>query len=110
MNDDKVYGVDIIKELDLEALPEEQKNEIVAAMSQALQTRITSRIMEVLSEAEKNELEALVAAGDEQKTGEYIAAKVPGLDAIGYDELQKLRLELKSANEDILAAVQSLKK
>jgi hypothetical protein len=110
MKEEKVYGVDIIKELELDKLPEEQKEEIIAALSQALQTRITNRIMQILTATEKNTLEELVAAGDEQKTGEFITSHVPGLDAIGYDELQKLRLEMKSMNEDIMAAIGNLKK
>jgi hypothetical protein len=110
MTEDKVYGVDIIKEMELDKLPDEQKEEIIAALSQALQTRITNRIMQILTDAEKNELEVLVTAGDEQKTGEFITSHVPGLDAIGYDELQKLRLEVKSMNEDVMAAIEGLKK
>lgn len=98
-------NIDIIKELGLEGLPEEEKDNLVSGLSQALQTRLSLRVMELLSESEKAEMEQLVAAGDDQKVGQYVAAKIPGLDSIMRQELTKLKEELVAGNEMIKEAM-----
>lgn len=98
-------NIDIIKELQLEGLPEEEKDNLVAGLSQALQTRVSLRVMGMLSDLEKKEVEALAEQGDDQRVGMYINSKVPGIDLIMKQELLKLRDELVSGNEMIKDAI-----
>lgn len=98
-------SIDIIKELQLEGLPEEEKDNLVAGLSQALQARVSLRVMDMLSDLEKKEMEVLVEQGDDQRVGMYINSKVPGIDSIMKQELLKLREELLSGNEMIKEAL-----
>lgn len=101
--------IDIIKDLDLENLPEEEKNSLLNSITSSLQTRISLRVIGMLSESEKNEMEALVEQGDDQKVEAYINSKVPGISSIAKEELMKLREELLSGNQ-IMQDVLSKKK
>jgi hypothetical protein len=98
-------NIDIIKELGLENLPEEEKDSLVSGLSQALQTRLSMRIMELLSKTEKTQMEELVATGDDHKVGEFVNSKVPGIDSIMRQELMKLKEELVANNELIKDAM-----
>lgn len=95
----KQRTIDIIKELGLDGLPEEEKDNLISSMAEALQMKITNRVMEVLMPEERKEMDKLVAAGDEQKVEAYVVAKVPGLDSIAREEAIKFRDELLSSNE-----------
>lgn len=105
-----VNNEDLIKELGLDTLPEEKKEQVIAALSQSLQNRITVRVLDTMSDVEKKEAEKLIKAGDDNKVGEYIASKVPGLESIAKDELEKMRTEMLSANEGIKEAIAKAKK
>lgn len=95
----------LIKDLGLNDLPEKDRNEMVANLAEALQNRITTRVMDTLSDEEKKELDKIVEAGDDKKVGEYLKDRIPGLSFIEQDEYERFRAEVLNKNEDIKTAV-----
>ncbi|PIZ00409.1 hypothetical protein COY62_02725 [bacterium (Candidatus Howlettbacteria) CG_4_10_14_0_8_um_filter_40_9] len=95
----------LIKDLGLDSLPEDKKNNLIVTMAQALQNRITVRVLDVLSEGEKKEMDTLIAGGDDSKVEEFMATRVPGIDSIIKDEYETFRTEMVQQNEALKNAI-----
>jgi hypothetical protein len=103
--EDKQENKTLIDELGLSHLSEEQKNQMNDELAEILQNRVITRVLEVMTEDEKKELDRLVTAGDDTKTDEFLSATVPGLELIVDEEFESLKREMIKRNEDLKDAL-----
>jgi succinate dehydrogenase flavin-adding protein (antitoxin of CptAB toxin-antitoxin module) len=93
--DKKFLEANIIEVLGLESLPDEQKIKMVQQMTDLAQKRIMLRIMEHLSEKEKDEFEKILGGPDvDLAAAEFIQNKVPNFDEMIKEEIVKVKQEL----------------
>lgn len=103
------YSAVLFKELGLEGISDEQKAELVEQMATIVQNRVALRIVDVLGEAELNELNKLITTADDEAIGQYLDANVPDYQAIVAEEVRRLKVELHEDVAEINQALKSLK-
>ncbi len=74
--------IDLLEEFDLKDLPEETQTQIIQSMTESLLKRITLRILEELSEEERDEFEKVRESNDADKTEEFLREKISNYDEI----------------------------
>ena len=85
----------IIEALGLEPLPDEQKIKMVEMMSTVVQKRLMLRIMEQLSETDKDEFEKILGGEDaDLAAAEFIKNRVPNFDEMIQEEIIKIKQEM----------------
>lgn len=96
MNNNTILEQNIIAELGLESLPEEQKISLLENMATLVQKRVMLRIMEILSEAEKDQFEKFLEekGEDAPEIAEFLREKIPNLDEVVKEEIIKLKKEV----------------
>lgn len=99
----------LVTELGLDNLPEDKKNDLLVSMTDALQTRISSRVMIMLTEKQKNELEEIMKTGSEQKANDYLVQNIPNFADIIADEYEIFRKESLELNEETKKILQDKK-
>ncbi len=93
--DKKLLEANIIEALGLESLPDEQKIKMVEMMSTVVQKRLMLRIMDQLSETDKNEFEKILGGKDaDLAAAEFIKNKVPNFDEMVQEEIIKIKQEM----------------
>ena len=86
----------LIKDLGLEKLPEEEKEEVIKRVSAIAQHRILQTILLSAKEEHLEELEKEVTdASDPAEVYQALAGKIEGLDSKIQDTLSELYLNLK---------------
>ncbi len=91
----------LIEELGLENLPEKEKNDLIVSLADALQSRITERALNFLTEEDKKELEKLVDQKNEDETDKFLAEKIPNIDEIMYDEFLMFKEETLETQKEV---------
>jgi hypothetical protein len=94
---------DIIKELGIDQLPPEKQEEILTAMTEVILKRITLRVLENFSEAQKDEFDKICAAGDQEKVSQYLAANVVDYENIIKNEISQFKNEMHETVNTLLA-------
>lgn len=89
----------LLSQLGLSSLSEEEKKDILSKLAEALQNRITLKIMDSLSDEQRVEMNKVIAQGDDNKVNEYIKSSVPHLDSLVRDEYEKFKSELLAENQ-----------
>lgn len=82
----------IITLLGIESLPEERKAVILEMMSDLIQRRVMLRVMDVLSDEDKDKMSEIEADAD--RAAAFIAEKVPNLEEIVKEEVLKSKQDL----------------
>lgn len=100
----------LISDLGLDNLPEDEKNDMIVKLAEALQNRLTVRLMASLSEDEKKEFDEVVAKRDDAAVSKYLSEKVPNIDFIAKDEFETFREELLAENAEIKRMVDAAQK
>lgn len=85
--------MNIIEELGLGALPEDEKDKMLRAMSETLGQRITLRAIEALSEADAQALTDLIDK-DPDSAGQFLVERVPNFAEIVQDEVAEFKREM----------------
>ncbi|MAG44707.1 hypothetical protein CL633_02355 [bacterium] len=101
MSDD-ILKQNIIKELGLEKLPDERKIALLDKMSELIQKRLILRVLEILQEDDKKELEKIMeqkSAPD--KVGQFLQKKVPNFEEVIKEEIIKFKQEAKNRVEEL---------
>ena len=91
----------LIEELGLENLPEKEKNDLIVSLADALQSRITERALNFLTEEDKKELEKVVDQQNEDETDKFLAEKIPNIDEIMYDEFLMFKEETLETQKEV---------
>lgn len=84
----------IIKSLGLTNLPEERKILLLQKMTEVVEQRLTSRLMEAMDEEHQNTF-AKIASQAPEKVEEFILTVFPNFLEIAQEEIDKLKQELK---------------
>jgi|GEM_PF-718073 len=100
----------LISELGLDNLPEDEKNDMIVKLAEALQNRLTVRLLASLSEDEKQEFDDIAGKGDDEAIGKYLSEKVPNVDFIAKEEFELFREELLAENAEIKKMVDDAQK
>lgn len=96
----------LFSELGLANLPNEKKEELMTQMIDTVLNRIFSRVLPSLSKEDTQALEDMGLREDgDSAIGSYLVSKVPNLDAIAQEEVEKFRTELKTSASTIQAAL-----
>lgn len=96
----------LFSELGLANLPDEKKEELMTQMIDTVLNRIFQRVLPSLSKEDTQALEDMGLREDgDSAIGSYLVSKVPNLDAIAQEEVEKFRTELKTSVSTIQAAL-----
>jgi pilus assembly protein FimV len=78
----KAAQIDLIKDLGIEQLDQEQKEEILTQIGEILQQRIVLRIVEELPEEKQDEFQAVLekAQDDPDQLDKYLEENIPGVE------------------------------
>lgn len=87
--------MDLNKELGLENFTEEEKNEVLAQLTDSLLKRLMARVYGNLSAEDQKAFEKLADSKDQFAIEKFLSEKVPNLDQIRNDELKGLIEEMK---------------
>ncbi len=92
----KLVVQDLITELGLNDLPEPMKIDLVMKWGGLVQKDIIMRVLRELPESGKEELDRLLARkGDDfEAVYAFLETKLPNLDEIAREEIDKFRLEM----------------
>jgi len=93
----------IFQELGIDQLPPERQEEILTAMTEVLLKRLTLRVLEKLTEAQRQEFEALCAEKNEEKIMKFFSDNVPGYEQLIQDEITAFKKDIKETTDALLA-------
>jgi hypothetical protein len=96
---------DLMRELGLENVDEQKKNEIIDKMSTIILDRMSVRMADVLTKEELDEFDNISASSDQQKALAYLAEKFPNYDMMVMEEVEKLKAELSQQTAEIMDLV-----
>lgn len=96
LSDQEVLELNIISALELQALPEEQKVQLLNNMATLIQKRSMVAMLELLSEDDKKALEELIAAEGEEsaKIADFLRTHIDDIEGIFRRELVALKREV----------------
>lgn len=97
----------LLKELGLGALPADEKNKMLGHIYETLEMRVGMKLAEQMSNEQLNEFEAFIDSNDEAGALKWLETNFPDYKQVVAAELENLKLEIKSAAPQILAASQS---
>ncbi len=100
------FDIVLFKELGIEQVDPAKKAELLDTIAEIVQNRLAVRIVDVLSEAELNQLQKLIEAGDDTALGEFLGQNVPDFHAMVAEEIRRIKTELY---EDVAATREALK-
>lgn len=86
-----------LSELGLDALPEQQKTDLINTMMESVMNRIFTRISPVLTDQDAAMLDTLQSTGAnaDQAVMQYLGSKVPNLTQIVSEEITNFKAEMK---------------
>jgi len=93
---------DILKELEIDKLPPEKREEILTAMTELLLKRLTVRVLENLHEQQQEEFSKISASGDPEKINQFFVANVPDYETIIQEEIALFKKEMKETIDALL--------
>jgi len=105
MEETKLQG--LIDELGFATLTEKMKNDLVISLTEALQARVIARVLNMLTEKEKNELTKIIESGNEQEALDYMKENIPKLDEVIEDEFQSFREATLKLNKETIEAIKN---
>lgn len=102
----KLIEQDILAVLGLTGLPPAEKKELIEQFSQTIMQSIILRITKELSPDQKEEFMAILAAGNQEKIGQFLPASVPNLNQIATEESLKFKHFLINRSQEVDKKIQ----
>lgn len=99
-----LLSVNLIKELGLDTLPAEKRQKLIDRMIDTIQSRISMRLLSMLTEDQKKELDAVLAKDGD--VAAFMAGKIPNTEIIVAEiiaDFKKEMLEMSSAVDNVVA-------
>lgn len=94
-----ILDEDVFTILGLENLPQERKDALLGGMIRTVQNRITNRVMRMLSEDDRADLDGILSAGgNDVAVADFLHRKIPNFDQIAAEELARFKLEMVDAS------------
>ena len=97
----------LLKELGLGSLPAEEKNKMLQHIYETLEMRVGMKLAEQMTNQQLDEFEEFIKAKDEAGALKWLETNFPNYKQVVADELEKLKNEIKSSADQIVAASQS---
>ena len=94
----------LLRELGLAALPATEKNKMLAHIYETLELRVGMKLAEKMSDAQLDEFEGFIDRNDEPGALKWLETNFPNYKDVVADELEKLKVEIKSQAPDIIQA------
>lgn len=93
---DKYLKMDLFDELGLKTLSPEERVSFLEAFGNVLQQRLTFRVMEELSDEQKDKLDALLTSkpDDDLALGQFLVSEVPNFQQLAEEEVAHYKKEL----------------
>ncbi len=91
----KALKGNIIEELGLAPLPEAQKLQLLASISELIGLRLMSRVAERLSEKEAEEFAGLLEGDDVDKAFDWLGARRIPFEEMALEEVARMKEELR---------------
>ena len=96
-----------LEELGLGALPDSEKDKMKAHIYETLEMRVGMRLASGMSDAQLDEFESLMNNQDEEGALKWLETNFPNYKQVVAEELDKLKLEVKTAAPQILEAAKN---
>lgn len=92
----KAAQIDLIKELGVDGLPQSQREEMLAQMSEIIQQRVVLKIVAELPEDKKDGFASVVNESSEkpEAVDEFLKENLPNLEEIILSEIGKYKTEM----------------
>lgn len=93
---EKYLKADLFEELKMEALSPEERVAFLERIGEIVQQRVMLRLMQELSEDQKNRLESLLSQqpGDNASLGQFLKSEVPNIQQMVDEETAGYKKEL----------------
>lgn len=97
---------DLLQQLGLGALPQEEKQKLLAHIYETLEMRVGMKLAERMSDAQLREFEQFIERNDEQGALRWLEANFPNYKDVVAAEFEQLKNEIRQAAPQILGAGQ----
>jgi len=77
--------------LGLQDLPDEKKEQLILKIGELIQQNIILRVLDELSDKEKDEFDKVLAQEDGEKTLAFLQSKLPNLEEIFKEEIARFK-------------------
>ncbi len=94
----------LLKELGLGTLPAEEKNRMLAHIYETLEMRVGMKLAEQMTNEQLDEFEGFIDRNDEAGALKWLETNFPNYKQVVADELDALKVEIKAAAPQIVAA------
>lgn len=93
---DKYLKMDLFNELGLKTLSPEERVSFLESFGNVLQQRLTFRVMEELSDEQKDKLDTLLSGEPDNDValGQFLATEIPNFQSIASEEVAHYKKEL----------------
>jgi len=95
---------DFLASVGLAALPADQKQDMLRHIYETLELRVGMRLAEQMTEAQLDEFEGFIDRKDDPGALKWLETNFPHYRDVVAEELEKLKNEIRSSAEQILAA------
>lgn len=95
----------ILEELGLDTLPQETQVKLLTRMTESILKRVTIKVLEKLSEPERDEFYGLQESGDTEKITEFLKSKIPNYDNMVLKEIKAFTKDMKEKVADLRETV-----
>lgn len=96
MREEDQLKQELLQELGLEGLPEEKRAELLTAMTESLLKRITVRILEELSEEDREDFDTIRESNDPEQIREFLTNRIEGYDEMVDGVVSDFKEEMKA--------------
>lgn len=94
----------LLEELSLGALPNEEKNKMLAHIYETLEMRVGMKLAEQMTNEQLDEFESFIDKNDEAGALKWLETNFPDYKKVVAEELEKLKSEIKQSAPQIVAA------
>lgn len=91
----KTIQKNILEELELNNLPEETQIKLLTKMTETVLKRIMIKVLEQLSEPERDEFYQLQEIGDADKITDFLKAKIPNYNTMVLKEVKDFTADMQ---------------
>jgi gas vesicle protein len=85
----------IIKDLGIDQLPEDKREEVLLMMTEALLKRILIVALEKIPGNKKEEFDKIFASKDSEKINEFLSDNIPDYEKMVKNEIENFKNEIK---------------
>ncbi|HUS26842.1 MAG TPA: DUF5663 domain-containing protein [Nevskiaceae bacterium] len=97
---------DLLKELQLDTLPPEEKKKMLSHIYETLEMRVGMKLAEQMTDAQLDEFEEFINRNDEAGALHWLETNFPHYKEVVAQEFDKLKAEIRQVAPQIVAASQ----